>query len=72
MTTTARRVLRLEHVARRRGGPPGGLCDDDRLALLNECGCFEYADGCIIVGDGTPDEVRRWLAGHTPDGYSVA
>ena len=73
MTTVNSRVLRLEAVARRRGGPPGGLCDDDRLALLNECGCFEYGDGCaILVADDVADEVRAWLAGHTPPGYSVA
>ena len=73
MTTVNRRVLRLEHVARRRGGPPGGLCDDDRLALLNECGCFEYRDGCaILVADDAPREVVAWLRAHAPPGYEVA
>ena len=70
--TVNRRVLRLEAVARRRGGPPVGLTDDDRLALLNECGCIEYGDGCIIVADDVPSEVRRWLVGHAPPGYEVA
>ena len=72
MTTVNRRVLRLEHVARLRGGPPGGLCDDERLALLNEAGLIGYADGCILVADDAPDEVRAWLAGHAPPGYVVA
>lgn len=72
MTTTARRVLRLETTARRRGGPRGGLCDDDRLALLADLGCIAYAPGCILVADDVPDEVRAWLVGHAPDGYAVA
>ena len=71
MTTVNRRVLRLEHVARRRGGPPGGLCDDDRPALLNECGCFEYGDHRIVVADDAPSEVVAWLSQNAPDGYAT-
>ena len=72
MTTTARRVLRLEAVARRRGGPPGGLTGDEKLGILAELGCIAYRDHRIIVADDAPDEVRAWLAGHAPPGYSVA
>ena len=69
--TVGRRVLRLETTARRRGGPRGGLCDDDRLALLNELGCFEYGDHRIVVADDAPSEVVAWLSQNAPDGYAT-
>ena len=71
--TVARRVTRLEHVARLRGGPPVGLCDDDRLALLNEAGLIAYHAGrVIVVSPDAPGEVARWVREHAPAGYSVA
>ena len=69
--TVGRRVLRLETTARLRGGAAGALCDDERLALLHEAGLIGYDDHRVVVADDAPDEVRRWLAAHAPDGYIV-
>ena len=70
--TVARRVTRLEHVARRRGGPPVGLTDDEKLSFLAEAGLIGYGEGRVIVADDAPDEVRAWLGAHAPPGYVVA
>ena len=73
MMSLARRVARLENAARLRRGPPRGLCDDERLGVLSECGLIRYDAGrLIVVSDDAPSEVRAWLALHAPDGYTVA